>query len=42
MSTIAHWFKKRRGTALGVVAFASSLGGTLFPVVFRNLTDIVG
>jgi len=42
MSIIAHWFKKRRGTALGVVAFASSIGGTLFPVVFRNLTDIVG
>jgi MCP family monocarboxylic acid transporter-like MFS transporter 10 len=42
MSVIAHWFKKRRATALGVNAFASSIGGTVFPVVFRNLLVAVG
>ncbi|KAI9454244.1 MFS general substrate transporter [Lactarius psammicola] len=42
MSVIAHWFKKRRSTALGINAFASSIGGTVFPVVFRNLLITVG
>ena len=42
MSVIAHWFKKRRSTALGINAFASSIGGTVFPVVFRNLLMTVG
>jgi MFS transporter, MCT family, solute carrier family 16 (monocarboxylic acid transporters), member 10 len=42
MSIIAHWFKKKRGTALGFIAFASSIGGTVFPVAFRNLHDTVG
>jgi len=42
MSVIAHWFKKRRGFALGFMAFTSSIGGTVFPVAFRNLHDTVG
>ena len=42
MSAIAHWFQKRRSTALGINAFASSIGGTVFPVVFRNLLVTVG
>jgi len=42
MSAIAHWFHKRRSTALGINAFASSIGGTVFPVVFRNLLVAVG
>lgn len=42
MSIVAHWFKKRRGTAMGVIAFVSSIGGTVFPITFRNLKDIVG
>ena len=42
MSVLAHWFKKRRSTALGILAFASSIGGTVFPVVFRNLLVTVG
>ncbi|KAI9511091.1 MFS general substrate transporter [Russula earlei] len=42
MSVIAHWFKTRRSTALGIVAFASSVGGTVFPVAFRNLHMAVG
>ena len=42
MSVIAHWFKKRRSTALGINAFASSIGGTVLPVVFRNLLIAIG
>jgi len=42
MSIIAHWFKKRRSTALGFVAFASSIGGMVFSVAFRNLYHTVG
>ncbi|KAF8272784.1 MFS general substrate transporter [Lactarius quietus] len=42
MCVIAHWFKRRRSTALGIAAFASSVGGTVFPVVFRNLVVTVG
>ena len=42
MSVMAHWFKKRRSTALGILAFASSIGGTVFPVIFRNLLVTVG
>ncbi|KAN0141818.1 MFS general substrate transporter [Lactarius tabidus] len=42
MSVIAHWFKKRRSAALGINAFASSIGGTVFPVVFRSLLIAVG
>ncbi|KAI0306291.1 MFS general substrate transporter [Multifurca ochricompacta] len=42
MSVVAHWFKKRRSTAMGVVAFASSIGGTVLPIAFRNLNATVG
>ncbi|KAN0116615.1 MFS general substrate transporter [Russula decolorans] len=41
-SIIAHWFKRRRSTALGIMSFASSIGGTVFPVAFRNLHATVG
>ncbi|KAF8146854.1 MFS general substrate transporter [Mycena galopus ATCC 62051] len=39
---IGHWFKKRRGIATGILATGSSLGGTLFPIVARNLIPRVG
>ena len=42
LSVLAHWFKKRRGTTMGIITFASSIGGTVFPVAFRNLHDTVG
>ncbi|KAI0299682.1 MFS general substrate transporter [Multifurca ochricompacta] len=41
-SVVAHWFKKRRGTALGLYALGSPLGGTVFPILFRNLHVAVG
>ena len=42
MAIVAHWFKRRRSTALGVVAFVSSVGGTVFPVIFQSLKGTVG
>jgi MFS family permease len=31
VSTISHWFKKRRATALGFLATGSSIGGVIYP-----------
>ncbi|EKM55121.1 uncharacterized protein PHACADRAFT_255517 [Phanerochaete carnosa HHB-10118-sp] len=42
LGVVAHWFKRRKGLALGVVAVGSSLGGTLFPIAIRNLIQEVG
>ncbi|KAI0050889.1 MFS general substrate transporter [Auriscalpium vulgare] len=42
MGIVAHWFKKKRSTALGVIACGSSVGGTAFPIAFRNLSVSVG
>jgi MFS family permease len=42
ISVVSHWFKKRRSTAMGIVACGSSIGGTVFPIAFRNLVDVVG
>jgi len=41
-AVIGHWFKKRRGFAMGFVASGSSVGGTLFPIIARNLIPRVG
>ncbi|KAJ3554833.1 hypothetical protein NM688_g2902 [Phlebia brevispora] len=37
MGTYAHWFDKRLGLAYAVGSFGSSMGGTIFPIVIRNL-----
>ncbi|CAK5281697.1 unnamed protein product [Mycena citricolor] len=39
---IGHWFKRRRGLATGFLAAGSSLGGTLFPIISRNLIPRIG
>ncbi|TEB39436.1 MFS general substrate transporter [Coprinellus micaceus] len=41
-SAVAHWFKKRRGLAMGFVAVGSSLGGTLLPIAAKQLLPQVG
>lgn len=38
----SHWFKKKRSTAFGVIATGSSYGGTVFPIITRNLIPRVG
>ncbi|KAF9020820.1 MFS general substrate transporter [Hymenopellis radicata] len=42
MAVIAHWFKRRRGLAMGLMAMGSSFGGTLIPIAARNLIPKVG
>lgn len=42
LSVIGHWFKRRRGIALGLTAAGSSIGGTIFPIAARNLIGLVG
>ncbi|KAF7983121.1 hypothetical protein HWV62_24079 [Athelia sp. TMB] len=37
MAIISHWFKKRRGLALGLTAAGSSIGGTVFPIAAKRL-----
>ncbi|TFK36466.1 MFS general substrate transporter [Crucibulum laeve] len=41
-AVIAHWFKKRRGLAMGVIAMGSSIGGTVLPIAVKNLIPLVG
>ncbi|KAF8800529.1 MFS general substrate transporter [Phlegmacium glaucopus] len=41
-AVIAHWFKKRRGLAMGFVAVGSSIGGTVFPIAAKYLIPTVG
>ncbi|KAM5538087.1 hypothetical protein V8D89_008284 [Ganoderma adspersum] len=42
MGTPAHWFKRKIGLALGVMALGSSLGGTLYPIIVKNLIQKIG
>ncbi|KAF9269038.1 MFS general substrate transporter [Marasmius fiardii PR-910] len=42
MAIIGHWFKKRRGLALGISAIGSSTGGTVLPIAARRLVEEVG
>ncbi|KAI0260447.1 MFS general substrate transporter [Gloeopeniophorella convolvens] len=39
---VAHWFRLKRSSALGIVTLGSPLGGIVFPIAFRNLTVAVG
>ncbi|KAK7057637.1 MFS domain-containing protein [Favolaschia claudopus] len=41
-AVMGHWFHKRRGLAMGLVATGSSIGGTVFPIIARNLIPRVG
>ncbi|GJE90694.1 MFS general substrate transporter [Phanerochaete sordida] len=42
VAVVAHWFRRRKGLALGCLAFGSSTGGVIFPIVVHNLIDSVG
>ncbi|KIY49057.1 MFS general substrate transporter [Fistulina hepatica ATCC 64428] len=42
MGVIGHWFRRRRGLALGITAIGSSVGGTTFPIVAHRLIEEVG
>lgn len=42
LAVVAHWFKKRRATAYGIVATGSSIGGTVVPIAVDRLIPRVG
>ena len=42
MAVLSHWFKERRATALGVLAFGASIGGTILPIAFRDIEVKIG
>ncbi|KAJ8075502.1 hypothetical protein PM082_021132 [Marasmius tenuissimus] len=42
VAIVGHWFKRRRGLAIGLVALGSSIGGTVFPIATRRLIIQVG
>lgn len=37
LSCISHWFKRRRGAALGVFATGASIGGLVYPILLNKL-----
>ncbi|PBK72994.1 MFS general substrate transporter [Armillaria solidipes] len=39
---VGHWFRRRRGIAIGLMSTGASVGGTVFPIVTRELIDAVG
>ncbi|CAE7169739.1 unnamed protein product [Rhizoctonia solani] len=42
IAVVSHWFRARRGLALGVLASGSSIGGTVIPIAVRKLIPMVG
>ncbi|ESK84786.1 monocarboxylate permease [Moniliophthora roreri MCA 2997] len=42
VSVMAHWFKRRRGLAMGFVTSGAAIGGIFFPVVIRSLVQNIG
>jgi MFS family permease len=41
-SSVSHWFRRRRATALGVLATGSSIGGIVYPVMINHLFPKIG
>lgn len=42
LSAVRDWFDKKRGTAFGICATGSSLGGVIFPIMLTRLVSEVG
>jgi sugar phosphate permease len=39
---VTRWFRRYRGIAIGITLIGTSVGGALFPLVFRNAMDAGG
>ncbi|KAF8173184.1 MFS general substrate transporter [Mycena galopus ATCC 62051] len=42
LAVVSHWFKRRRSTALGIVAAGGSVGGLVIPIMVQNLIPQIG
>ena len=42
IANVTHWFDRRRGLAVAVIASGQGLAGTIWPPLFRYLNDIYG
>ncbi|KAJ7352024.1 MFS general substrate transporter [Mycena albidolilacea] len=42
LAIVSHWFKRRRSTALGIVASGGSVGGLIIPIMVQNLIPQIG
>ncbi|KAJ6553884.1 MFS general substrate transporter [Mycena sp. CBHHK59/15] len=42
LAIVSHWFKRRRSTAMGIVAAGSSVGGLVIPILVQNLIPRIG
>ncbi|KAJ7235599.1 MFS general substrate transporter [Mycena haematopus] len=42
LAVVSHWFKRRRSTALGIVAAGGSVGGLVIPITVQNLLPQIG
>lgn len=42
LGSVSHWFNKRRALALGGCTIGGSLGGVIWPLMFRSLFPMIG
>ncbi|KAJ7147858.1 MFS general substrate transporter [Mycena crocata] len=42
LAIVSHWFKRRRSTAMGIVASGSSAGGLVIPILVQKLLPQIG
>ncbi|KAI2635886.1 major facilitator superfamily domain-containing protein [Hypomontagnella submonticulosa] len=42
LACLSTWFSKKRGTAMGIMATGSSLGGVLFPIMISRMIQTTG
>ncbi|KAJ7138059.1 MFS general substrate transporter [Mycena epipterygia] len=42
LAIVSHWFKRRRSTAMGIVAAGSSVGGVIIPILVQKLIPQIG
>lgn len=42
VATISTWFTTKKSLAIGLAASGSSIGGVIYPIVFRELRPVVG
>ncbi|KAJ7583327.1 monocarboxylate permease [Mycena floridula] len=42
LAIVGHWFHRRRGFALSIVAAGSSLGGVIYPILLKTLIPKIG